>query len=106
MFVVNIISKSKGAAYAEVALNRFPIVYINDEADGADGLFDDEDFKQILLKYITNEVVFDNASVCVRELTDSDDGWHRRDSTYVLNEKITKQYYGEYIKSNMGNGSK
>lgn len=106
MFVVNIISKSKGAAYAEVALNRFPIVYINDEVDGADGLFDDDDFKRILLRYVNNAIVFDNASVCVRELTEGADGWQHQDSTYVLNEKITKQYYGEFVKSNMGDGSK
>lgn len=106
LFVVNIISRTRGSVYDEVALNRFPIVYINDDISNADDLFADIDFKNIIMKYISNTTVFNNAKVCARAVADDEGEWTHADTEYILNEKITNDEYGEYVKSNMGDDSK
>jgi hypothetical protein len=84
-----------------VALNRFPIVYINDDVDDPDDLFDDEDFIRTLVRYVKNGTVYDNAKVCIRVVVE-EDSWVHIDKEYQLNEKITKEEYGKIVGTGMG----
>ena len=64
---INIVVPVKRSnVYDEVALNKYPIIYIDDE--DVDGIFDDEELQNALAKYIKNQVTHDSAKINIRTI--------------------------------------
>lgn len=91
IYIINIISKTReGTLYDEVALNKYPIVYVND--CGEDQLFDDKELCDAIGKKILSKRVYDNAKICVRCI---DEEYNIRDLLYILRDKINLEFDGK-----------
>ena len=82
---INIVTKTRaGDKYREVAINPYPIIYIDDV--DVENILQDEDLISIVRKYIKNKATYDNATLCFRTL--SDDMMTTTIKTVLLKDKI------------------
>lgn len=82
---VNIITDTReGDAYPRVAVNLYPIIYIDDES--AEGILDDPEFIEIIRKYVKNKKVYQNANINIKSVTD--DFESATCVTFKLSDKI------------------
>lgn len=96
IIVCNILTKTKNHdVYDEVAVNKYPIVIIDDCEDVdryCDEFGQNEFMLEIVKKHVKNDVTFDNAKLYLRFL---DDSTQRAvmDRNIVVSEKITKEQW-------------
>lgn len=80
--VINITTKTKeGDAYPAVAINEYPIIYINDT--DAEHILDDKELIETLRYKIKNGTTYRNATINIRSL---DDEYNSTDTHFKLSD--------------------
>lgn len=98
-YTINIISKTReGALYDEVALNKYPIVYISDCTP--DELFEQRDLVDAIRRKVLTSNVYGNAKICVRCIDEKDEV---SDLLFILKDKIRLDFNdGDHDNGRMG----
>lgn len=91
----NILTKTKNHdVYDEVAINKFPIIIIDDCEDitkYCDDFGNNEFMLKMVKKHVKNETTFDNAKIYLRFFDETNEVIE--DKIIVVNEKITKEQW-------------
>lgn len=91
----NILTKTKNHdVYDEVAVNKFPIIIIDECEDierYCDGLGDDSFILEIVKKHVKNDITFENAKLYLRFFNEETE--NVVDKVIVVNEKITYEQW-------------
>lgn len=91
---INILTKTKnGDTYDEVAINKYPIVIIDNDAENLDEWLNEfmmsNDFILILKHHIKNETTFNNSKLYIRALIEEmTDNEQKIDKIIKISEKI------------------
>lgn len=83
---INITTKTrKGDAYSQVAINPFPIIYINDGTP--DDILNEAELIESIRKYIKNSTTYNNAILNIKSLTD--DLSEVETNSFVLKDRVS-----------------
>lgn len=84
-YTINIVTDTRaGDSYEQVAVNPFPIIYIDDE--DVDEIMNDEEFIRVIRKYIKNEITYQHAQLYIRQL---DNQYQLTEYVFNIRDKIT-----------------
>ena len=82
---INIVTNTRaGDAYDKVSVNPYPIIYIDDT--DTEQLVNDPDFIDVVRKYIKNKIIYNNATINIRSL--SEDMESSKTTSFILKDNI------------------